>query len=360
MATDARKTQASRGTPLDVPSPDVAMLVTSATAGVRDSGTAFGVLSGADGASVVTCAHVVSDLEPSQGNLRVNGCEARAITSADDRGIDLAILKVPDLAVEPVTLSTRAPAAGGAFTGLGYVHLHGGQYVSRPLRGTIKQVLTMRAQHSQSGVSSLLLSADDDTAFEPGNSGSAIFDKHGEVIGVLAFASRDGRTGYAISIDALNAILPRERPAAAMRESQADPSNVTVRPLPPALERGTVWDDPNKNRFGGSKTDGLVKIEAILRRVSGTSYFSFDVSVEAIQANLKLYAPARFHLHDTYPKQMVQITRKNSRQGFTLSEVHAYGVFTIGCHVFASDNRWHAVEYDLIDLPELPDVFKSR
>jgi len=303
---------------------------------------------------------VVSDLDPSQGGLRVDGRRATAIPSASDLGIDISLLNVPDLIVPPTTVSRRAPTAGDVFEGFGYVHLHGGQYVTRPLRGSVKQVLTMRAQHAQSGVPSLLLVADDATTFEPGNSGSAILDTHGEVIGVLAFASRDGRSGYAISIRALDFLLPREKPVAGMTDDRTDPSSVTARPLPPILEPGNARDDPHKGRFGGSESDGQVEISAVFRGKSGSSFFIFDVSVQAVQQDLELLPPARFYLHDTFPKPMIQVTRRNSRQGFTLSEVHSYGSFTIGCHVFASDNKWHAVEYDLVNLIDLPQVFANR
>jgi hypothetical protein len=40
--------------------------------------------------------------------------------------------------------------------------------------------------------------------------------------------------------------------------------------------------------------------------------------------------------------------------------VHSYGVFTVGCQVYASDGAWHSVEYDLVDLPHLPDAFRNR
>jgi hypothetical protein len=282
-----------------------------------------------------------------------------SITSAEDRGVDLALLKVPKLKARSVRIAGAQPKPGSGFAGLAYVHLHGEQYWCSRISGKVAQVVMMRAQLSLRDVPALLLTADEGTSFVPGNSGTALFDERGEVIGVLAFASRDGRRGYAISSPVLREVLATSGLSPSDKHALDLPA-AAARPLPPELPPVAADDDPQKGRFGGQSADGQVELTARFRKASGESYFSFDVSVRPVQPSLHLLPPARFYLHDSYPRSVIQITRPDDAGAFSLSEVHSYGIFTIGCHVFASDERWHSVEYDLLNLPNLPEVFLNR
>jgi hypothetical protein len=338
----------------------VPILLTSGSAGVRDSGTGFCVHHDGKEATIITCAHVIKDLDPELGDIRVNGCQASSVTTADDRGIDLAVLVVPDLILTAIPIESAQPAAGAPFIGAGFAHLSGNQFISRTLRGTVSQMLTMRAQLARSGVDSLLLKADEHTEFSAGNSGAAILNVEQHVIGVLAYASRDGREGYAISSATLLSVLPPAVRAVTAPVGPTTDLDEDARPLPPGLPAIKFPDDPQKGRFGGRQQDGDVKLTATLRRVSGSSHFVFDASVASTRSDLQVLAPARFYLHDSFPRTVIQITKRDENGGYTLSEVSSYGIFTLGCHVFASDGRWHAVEFDLGKLPELPEIFHSR
>jgi hypothetical protein len=217
--------------------------------------------------------------------------------------------------------------------------------------------LVLRKQLSETAVPAVLLEAVTGTTFTPGNSGTAVYDRDGAVIGVLAYASHDGRRGYAISASVLPKLLPDLTSPA---DGTAPAASLFDRPPPPPLGPITVTNDLQKGRFGGATKDDVAKIVPTLKAMEGGSYFSVDLTVKPVKKSTKLLGPCRFFLHDTFPRSMIQITKPEPDGSFTLEEVRSYGAFTVGCQVFASDGKWHSLEYDLVDLPGLREPFKSR
>jgi hypothetical protein len=222
----------------------------------------------------------------------------------------------------------------------------------------------MRRQLSQTSIDSFRVLATKGSKFVPGNSGSALFDENGRVVGVLAFASRDGAEGYAIASSALPALMPALFDAAPVGKSSKGARPDLKTSAPPALAPVTIAEDIQRGRFGGLSSDGKVKLEVSVLREVGERYFVFTVAAVPIQGT-KLKGPARFHLHDTYPRSLIEIRKPDENGAFALREVHSYGVYTIGCQVLDSDNIWHSLEFNLADLgkgktPKLRAPFVNR
>lgn len=337
-------------------------LVTSAIDGVRASGTAFCVRQNVNGAFLVTCRHVVTDLDAGSGEVRVNGFPAVEIANGDDIGIDMSILSVAGATFSPLSVAlNKSVALETEVRGLGFRHLHGDHYFSNPVQGRIDRVLTVRKQLSRLGSPSFRVAADKGFEFHPGLSGSPLCNVKGEVIGVLAFSSQDGSLGYVLSIEAAPKLLPVLLPPG----KAAGSSNQLVDDVPPPPPLPKVRDehDLQAGRFGGKNNDGAVALSVELQRVVGTSYFIFDAIVRAVKSTVRVVGPARFYLHDTYPRSMIQVQRPEPDNSIQLKEIHSYGVYTLGCQVYCSDRKWHRVELDLYTLgktAKLPKAFLNR
>lgn len=307
----------------------------------------------------MTCAHVARNVGAVDGRMKVNGAEATLAFNDDGFGLDLCLLKTQGVAAAPAQIAATNSKAGETINGFGYSHLYEDHYAGRLLSAKVKESVTLRRQASDKGFAALLIEATKGVRFTPGNSGTAMLDANGEVAGVLAFASRDGALGYAISGDAVRQFLNLPQ-SPAMNGAAMGAGQQARRAPPPPLGEIRHDDDPQKGRFGGVSNDGVAELVATYRGQNGSSYFTFDVTVRPAKRGGRLLGPARFFLHDTFPRQMIQISRVASDGSLTLYEVSSYGAFTVGCQVCADDGSWRELEYDLADWPYLPKIFRER
>lgn len=339
-----------------VPDVDGAVLLTAAATRGNGYGTGFCIDSSPQGAVVVTASHVVRDIDAEGGGLYINGHKASLLASGDGQGLDLAVLNVPGLQLSPLELANELPTALSRFIGVAYQHLAQDQYVSVRMQGEVIETQLIREKTSQVSGTLLALRVTEGSVFTRGNSGAPICNPQGRVIGVLAYASKDGNIGYAYATTTLRSFLSGSPTTARTlgTERTAGP-----RPLPPELPDKDK-DDTQKNRFGGSTTDGTAVLTAVIKEVYGRKLFIFDAMVNPASDSTQLLPPAKFYLHDTFPRSPISIKKPNALGGFTLEDIHASGAFTLGCIVFASDGHWHTVEFDLMNLPGLPEAFRKR
>jgi S1-C subfamily serine protease len=150
---------------------------------------------------IVTNAHVVAG-ERSTRVLTINGAALPATVVAFDPDADLAILAVP--AMRAPALPMASPKVGT--TGAVYGHPHGGplQVVPARIAQNIVAVGTDIYRTSSSRRHVLVLA----TSLQPGDSGGALVDQSGVVVGV-AFATDPGQahTGYALTSDQVRSVL---------------------------------------------------------------------------------------------------------------------------------------------------------
>ena len=127
-----------------------------------------------------------------------------------------------------------------------------------------------------------------------------------------------------------------------------------------APEPGTIIHrkDIQKDRWGGKpERDGRV-VHLVLESVE-KDVFYFSVIVESTD-NSPLEPPVIFHLHDSYPRNVVTIRRIVKERQAVLSEWQSFGVFAIGVQVKDASNKWTSLEIDLADLAGLPERFLKR
>jgi hypothetical protein len=349
------------------------VLITSAQSGMRDSGSGFVVGAGADGAYVATCAHVVRGWDPEW--LRVNGLTATVASDGGESGLDVAVLHVPSLRdVHPLPMKEFV-RPGASVYGYCFKHLYGDDYVRSRAEGKIGRLLSLQGKSAQRSVAAWEVVAGSGSVFEAGNSGSPLIEaKTQRVVGMLSHAQRDGRTGIAISPEAIRRawaplkakgvfepdwfesasdVLERSAPRAGGRGGKT--TELPPRPSPIVHE-----DDPQKGRFGGKSERSGRRLTAEPTDTSDPNHFYVDFVVHSLDAS-PLVPPVRFFLHDSYPKNV--IVRQRTEKGGTsiaLRDVYAYGVYTVGCQVRDRAGKWVELEYDLAKVKGLPRRFLER
>jgi S1-C subfamily serine protease len=195
----------------DVPTPDPALVndpvvVAASAAVVRISGVAPDCSRRVDGSGfvyadgrVMTNAHVLAGVREPEVSL--DGQRLDATTVLVDEGLDIAVLAVPDLAVDPLAFAT-VPVETGAdaiITGypgggplfVGSARIRDRSVIAGPdFRGT---TTVEREVYSLRGV------------VRAGNSGGPLLDTDGTVLGVVfASAVDDPSTGYALTAEAVS------------------------------------------------------------------------------------------------------------------------------------------------------------
>jgi hypothetical protein len=118
------------------------------------------------------------------------------------------------------------------------------------------------------------------------------------------------------------------------------------------------YEDPQKGRWGGAaELDGR-KLEAVYRESEGDTFW-LDLVVSATDGS-QLQGPVFFHLHDSYPRSVIRITRIRDDKWAMLERVSATGVYTAGAQVKRADGQWMGLELDLKFLRGPPAKFRRR
>ena len=199
---------------------DVVATVSSSLVRVR---TTSGVGSGIRIASgVITNAHVVGDAN-SVTLVSPDGSESRGIVVKVDQVADLALVEGAEGLPRIATRSSETLRVGDAVYAIGFPLSDVLQGAPTLTRGVVSAIRT-----GESGVSYVQT----DAAMNPGNSGGALVDQNGNLVGVTSFRIRDATLlNFAVSTDTLFEFLAR---TGSRRVAQASP---TPRPAPTSTPR---------------------------------------------------------------------------------------------------------------------------
>jgi len=349
------------------------VLITSAQAGMRDSGSGFVMHNDGEAGYVATCAHVVRGWDPDW--LQVNGVKASIVSDGSAQGLDVAVLRVPELReARPLQLKEFV-RPGASVYGYCFKHLYGDDYVRSRAEGKIRRLLSMQGKSAQRSVAAWEIVAEEGSSFEPGNSGSPLIEaKTHRVVGVLSHAQQDGRSGIAISPEAIRrAWAPLQQKGFSApawfesadevleQSSQRTPSRGgKASALPP--RPGPIQDeeDPQRGRFGGKSEKAGRKLLPVVTDAKDPNYFYVDFVVHSVDGT-PIEPPARFFLHDSYPKNVISQPRaEDGGKVIALRDVYAYGAYTVGCQVRDKAGKWIELEYDLARVKGLPKRFLER
>lgn len=178
------------------------VLITSQEPKNSQFGTGFAIRQNLDAIYILTCAHVITAVGGS-GSVKVGDFPTKVIASGEDKGIDLAILKVEGLwYMHPLALRPGGEK-GDRFVSAGF-QLFGRDRLIRPIHGILDNQVKLQTLESGNLVLAWDLIINDDHTLQHGYSGSPVLDeKSGDVIGIISHSQRAGKNGLAISTDAL-------------------------------------------------------------------------------------------------------------------------------------------------------------
>lgn len=112
----------------------------------------------------------------------------------------------------------------------------------------------------------------------------------------------------------------------------------------PDLERGKAPpDDPQKGQWGGQDIRNGRQLSAEVKPV-GDELFEVRLTVRPVGNAPPIEGDVRFHLHDTFPRQVRTVKAKD---GAASLSVVAWGAFTVGAEVRGEPDTY--LELDLAD-----------
>ncbi|MFT4261787.1 MAG: trypsin-like peptidase domain-containing protein, partial [Nocardioides sp.] len=181
--------------------------ITSTVSGGTAAGT--GMILTSSGL-IVTNHHVVEGATSVKVTVVSTGKTYTATYVGGDATADVAVLRLQDASgLETVDLSDDAAAVGDEITSVGDANGDGGSLTASP--GTVSaldQDITVQDE-SGGGSSQLTDLMELDAYIVPGDSGGAVLDSDGEVVGMNVAASSGGSTviGYAIPIATVESVV---------------------------------------------------------------------------------------------------------------------------------------------------------
>lgn len=229
---------------MDSTLPDSIFLITSSNPNNRRFGTGFVIHKDNNETYILTCAHVIDDVEGSkQSPVKADGHVARVVALDDDRFPDLAVLKVEGLLDKPILRLSISGDSGSGFVTAGWFKWTGKQHQFKILQGKLGKYVALTLKGAERINAWDLKITDEDDNLEPGYSGSPMVDETtGCVMGVISDRLKDEKRGLAISIEALTRIWPEMLPNLIIREASAKkhkfstgPGAIQARKIPPIL-----------------------------------------------------------------------------------------------------------------------------
>jgi hypothetical protein len=176
---------------------DAVLHVASSEPSISQWGTAFIVHRNEAHSYLLTCAHVVRDVG-GERRVIVGGQAAEVVIYRED--IDVAVLKVQGIVHgEEIPLRVR-DQQGGRFSTAGFAKL-GTNYRKMDLYGAFGRSDQLYARGKLTGHLVWELEVDGQNTFEPGWSGSPVFDETNNCVGMVTL--KQGPRGFAISIEVI-------------------------------------------------------------------------------------------------------------------------------------------------------------
>jgi len=170
-------------------------------------GTGFIVHTDTDAAYLLTCSHVVDDVNGSE-NILADGFRAKMIANDNQNGFDLAVLKVEGLRDRPILKLSALSEEKRLFIGIGYWS-EAKVSVTRNFSGVLDQKIiinSIKGEETQK-THGWSLEIDPKNPLKDGNSGSPVIDLLSKsVVGIVTAKKNSGKEGTAVAIETLEKI----------------------------------------------------------------------------------------------------------------------------------------------------------
>lgn len=180
------------------------VLITSSNPDIKKFGTGFIIRQTSSVAHILTCDHVIEDVGGVE-QILADGQNTTVVSSGQDIGLDLAILRVEGLWNKPALQTQGCGEKDRTVVMAGFQSYAKGHLI-RPLRCTLGNQGGLQINGGERIPVWDLQIVDDNYNLEPGYSGSPIVDAATEKIVGIVSHRQGGRIGLAISIEALDKI----------------------------------------------------------------------------------------------------------------------------------------------------------
>ncbi|NJK66058.1 MAG: hypothetical protein HC941_05560 [Microcoleus sp. SU_5_3] len=211
------------------------ILITSSNASTNGNfGTGFVIDKDEQKTYLLTCAHVVKDVGESK-QIKANGLPATVIVSGEDKGFDLAVLRVEGLLDKPRLNLCAIGEEENPFIISGfYEFARTTPPALRDIRGQLGKQIRLASSDGCDRINAWDLRMEDKHYLQPGYSGSPVIERStGCVLGVVSYRIGKGEEGLAISIEALKQIW-KEIPKNLIMNVEIPK---TITPLSSAIQR---------------------------------------------------------------------------------------------------------------------------
>lgn len=188
-------------------SESVILITSSDSSRNRHFGTGFVIHKDTNHTYLLTCAHVVNDVGGAE-TIRANSLPATVIASGEDKGFDLAVLKVEGLLDKPQLNLCASGEKDKPFIISGfYEFAPKAPPALRDIEGQLGRQIRLPSNDGGDRINGWDLIIKDKYYLQPGYSGSPVIDQEtGSVLGVVSYRIGKGEEGLAISIEALKQI----------------------------------------------------------------------------------------------------------------------------------------------------------
>lgn len=188
----------------------VFLLTGAGSAPKKAFGTGFAVAYRDRQLFILTCAHVVEQLD---SYIRVSGQEAEVVCIGASDSIDLALLRIPCNDPSAIVNRTAKGEVGMKFQVCGYGIFSGakGNYVLREIQGRLGTPILFESSGGDR-VEAWDLHIDEIDNFsklQNGYSGSPLCDVEGGLVAVVSHKEAEGRHGHALAVANLRRIYPQ-------------------------------------------------------------------------------------------------------------------------------------------------------
>lgn len=198
------------------------------------------------------------------------------------------------------------------------------------------------------------------TNTEFGSSGAPCFDADWELVAInqgVTLSDNASPYNQGIPTSTIRQHLARIGKLAILPAPMPD-TRLSAENRPPVPGSILYPDDPQKGRWGGLAERSGRKLTVNITEVQRT-YFMFEVIVVATDGS-PLRPPVIFHLHDSYARSVIRITKVRDDQRAGLYEVKSNGVYVIGAQVRDAAGTWIGLELDLTTAENLPTHFLDK
>ncbi|WP_220198094.1 SUMF1/EgtB/PvdO family nonheme iron enzyme [Ktedonospora formicarum] len=249
------------------------MLITSSDHTESHFGTGFVIYNDERHTYLVTCAHVIREVGGPE-KVEISGMQAKVIALGPEDGADIAVVRIERHFARETLPLYETSAIGKPFRTAGF-QSDGRQHLIRELHGQLGEQVGIQQRRQQERIKAWDLEVTDKFTLQPGYSGSPVVNEDDHVIGIVNTRRGEGKTGVAISVEALRSIW-QEMPASLFKQDNKHRRFQKVPATFPYLVQGNIHRPPLLLKSRPHNDSFAAMTSVFFQRVNKSSPFSIQ------------------------------------------------------------------------------------